>query len=53
MFKNLGMREFYRLKGVLHYMRNHGLSLEEPPQVSLSTEGGTPLNGRYTYQCKY
>jgi hypothetical protein len=23
------MREFYRLKGVLHYMRNHGLSLEE------------------------
>jgi hypothetical protein len=40
MFKNLGMREFYRLKGVLHYMRNHGLSLEEArAKMSGSTEG--------------
>jgi hypothetical protein len=39
MFKNLGMREFYRLKGV-HYMRNHGLSLEEArAKMSGSTEG--------------
>ena len=40
MFKNLGMREFYRLKGVLQSMRHHGLSLEEArAKASGSTEG--------------
>jgi hypothetical protein len=40
MFKNLGRREFYQLKRVLHYMPNHGLSLEEArAKASRSTEG--------------